>query len=315
MVPGIAYASSLNVQDGSTYNVDAANQRGDVAQRPAHRGSSAATTAMCSLSMTTLPPHAGVVGGAAQLQQAAAACSEPSCGMGLLAASTVSFSEAEAGGNSATTGTNSLFPSRTDDSDLIRVGSPGDGPVHRSVTALPTATDIFNGLYNSGQNAALFWDVMASCPASPAWDQPMSPTKRPAVPQCLASGVNQGRGGLNLQDLEDEFLSRVLSPAAATEAGILRAGMRPPACKPRSSSSVSNLASMLALTPAGASAMRAARSGGSFSSAMRLVSSRDSQRRSSGDGNIPSPLSAAGGSQRVSMNDEFTSGESRGVGP
>ena len=271
---------------------------------------------MCSLSATTLPPHAGVVGGEAQLLQAAAACSESSCGMGLLAASsTVSFSEAGAGGTSATT--NSLFPRRTDDSDLIRVGSPGDGPVHRSITALPTATDIFVGLYNSRHNAALFWDAMASCPASPAWDQPTSPTRRPAVPQRLASGVNQGRGSVNLQNLEDEFLSRVRSPVAATEAGVLRAGMRPPACKPCSSSSVSNLASMLALTPAGASAMRAVHSGGSFSSAVRLVSSRGSQRRSSGGGgNIPSPLSTAGGSQCVSMKDEFNaSGESRGVGP
>ena len=148
-------------------------------------------------------------------------------------------SEANAGSTSATS--SSQFPRRTGGSCLIQVG----------ITYLPwDALDSSTGLAH---------------PTHPAWDRPVSP-KSPAVPLYLASrGVDQQVGSVSLlQDLEQEFRRRVERPAAS---GMLRAGMRPPAGmthRGSASSSVGNLASMLALTPAGAAAMRAAHSGGSF---------------------------------------------------
>ena len=180
--------------------------------------------------------------------------------MGLVAASTVSFSEVSSGSALAS----SLFSGRTD-SGLIQVGITADGPFGKPLASLPMATDSFINRPDSEHHAVMCWDAMASCPEGPVWDQPVSPTKRPSAPPYLASGLIKA-GGLNLQDLEEEFLRRVQRPAIAMVAGVLRVGMTPPALvPPRCSTNIGNLASMLALTPAGAAAMRAAHSGGSFS--------------------------------------------------
>ena len=288
-----------------------------------------ANAMMSSLGAPPLP-HARAADAAAQFLQACAAAAatsdEPSCGMGLVAASTVSFSEVSAGSALATS---SLFPGRTD-SGLVQIEITADGPFGKALASLPMATDSFISRPDGEHHAAMCWDVMASCPAGPAWDQPVSPTKRPSAPQYLASGVIKA-GGLNLQDLEEEFLRRVQRPAVAVEAGVLRAaGLKQAALTPpRCSTNIGNLASMLALTPAGAAAMRAAHSGGSFSSATRLLvpagdSSRGGSftrathpaargsRRSLSGGDIASthPAAVSSSSQRGSRKVEFdASGE------
>ena len=184
-------------------------------------------------------------------------------------------SEANAGSTSATS--SSLFPRRTGSSCLIQVG----------ITYLP-------------------WDALDSSTglARPAWDHRPSSPQSPAVPLYLASrGVDQQvRSASLLQDLGQEFQRRVQRPAApaAAQAGSPRAGMRPPS---RCSTSISNLASMLALTPAGAAAMRAAHSGGSLSRggsfralhpiATRGNSCRSSSRNSSMGGSLTTSARAA----------------------
>ena len=221
--------------------------------------------------------------------------------MGLLAAGTVCFI-AEASSAETISATSSLFPGWTHDA-LINGGiAAAGGPVCSSIASPLTATASFISTPDNGLYAALLRESLASRPASTTWDQTLSPNRSPAATLHQASGMN-------LQDLESEFLRRVQRPPVAVEAGVLRAGMKPPACMPsRCSTSIGNLASMLALTPAGAAAMRAAHSSGSSPGAPHLLMARGS---SGGVSYFSATCPAGGGSQRRSSGMEFdASGDS-----
>ena len=76
--------------------------------------------------------------------------------MGLVAASTVSFSEVSSGSALAS----SLFSGRTD-SGLIQVGITADGPFGKPLASLPMATDSFINRPDSEHHAVMCWDAMA----------------------------------------------------------------------------------------------------------------------------------------------------------